>query len=567
MRSLSGAEWVFAELPESTPQIKDISPPLARLLAARGIDSPEAIERYLAPTYDTQLEDPFALTGMKEAVSTIQAAFADGRQIGVHGDYDADGVTATSLLLDVLSRLGHAPVAVIPDRYQDGYGLSANTLAKLQDQHVELLITVDCGISNAKEIAQARADGMQVVVTDHHQPPAVLPEAEAVVNPQLPGDSYPNKGLSGVGVAFKLSQALLQRSTLTDQQKESAEKWLLDLVAIGTVADLMPLTGENRALVHFGLQVLHQTRRPGLRALAEVAGIRLEQATSTTIGYTIAPRLNAAGRMGSADIALALLTADTADEARANALKLGEANTNRQASTSEIVTEVTKQLGHISDEDKILIASGPWKSGIVGLAAGKLAQTYHRPTVVIEIAGEEAKGSARSISGFDITAAIASQSEFLTTFGGHPAAAGFSLPTSQLESFTQGLRTYTEENLSAKQLVKRLVIDERLASSDVTLRFVSELHRLEPVGIGNPEARFSLSGTIHSVRTVGNDRSHLKLELASDDGVVSTIGFGLGRFAEQLETGAEVEIAGTPVISTFSGRETVEWQVEDVRLV
>jgi single-stranded-DNA-specific exonuclease len=566
-RSLTGAEWTYAELPKDVPAWEGIAPPIARLLMARGIDSPQAIGSYLRPSYDQSLEDPFKLTGLDAAVTVILSALREGRQIGVHGDYDADGLTATALVADVLSQLGQSPVLVIPDRYEDGYGISANTLARLRDAKVELLITVDCGISNAREIADAKATGMQVVVTDHHTVPEHVPYADAVVNPQLPGDPYPNKGLAGVGVAFKLAQALLQRSDLSPQRREASEKWLLDLVAIGTVADLMPLTGENRTLVHFGLQVLHRSRRAGLQALAEVTGIRLAQATSTTIGYTLAPRLNAAGRMGSAETALTLLTTHDDDEARQAALKLGEANTNRQSTTSEAVQAAREQLGEITDEERILITSGPWKSGIVGLVAGKLVQEYHRPAVVIEVAGSEARGSARSVPGFDITAAISAQSDLLTTFGGHPAAGGFSLPAQHLEAFQAGLRRYAAEHLPADQLVKRLVIDEQLKPTDLSIGFVSELHQLEPIGAGNPDARFSLCGTVKGVRTVGSDRSHLKFELALEDRSLSTIGFGLGGLAGQLSPGQSVEVAGTPVINRFSGRETVEWQVEDVRLI
>jgi single-stranded-DNA-specific exonuclease len=291
----------------------------------------------------------------------------------------------------------------------------------------------------------------------------------------------------------------------------------------------------------------------------------LGQATSTTIGYTIAPRLNAAGRMGSAETALTLLTTDSPAEARQAALQLGEANANRQATTSEAVEAVADQLGEVTEQERILVASGPWKSGIVGLVAGKLVQRYHRPAVVIEVAGDEARGSARSVPGFDITAAISSQAEHLTTYGGHPAAAGFSLRTEDLEVFTRGLKTYAAEHLRDEQLTKRLVIDERLRASDLSVGFVSELRQLEPIGAGNPEARFSLEGSVKAVRTVGSERSHLKLELAADQIVLPTIGFGLGSLADQLEPGQRIEIAGAPVISTFSGRETVEWQVEDVR--
>lgn len=562
--SLTGRRWT--EPAKAPPPLEvDLPEPLPAILAQRG-QTVETIGEFLSPTYPASLLDPFLLRGMAGGVQEVHRTLKAGDRIGIHGDYDADGLTATALMADLLHRLGQSPELIVPDRYQDGYGISSGTTARVRESGVKLLITVDCGISNAREIAELRQDGVRVIITDHHQPPTTLPDAEAVINPQLPDDSYPNKNLAGVGVAFKLAQAVLATSELGEPEREKTEKWLLDLVAIGTVADLMPLRGENRALVNYGLAVLRHGRRPGLAALAEVAGVALPEATAQTIGYRLAPRLNAAGRMHSPMAALETLTASDEATARDGAVRLAEANTARQSATTEAVEAVLESVGEPGADQRIIMAEGPWKSGIVGLVAGKLAGRYHRPALVIEVTGDEARGSARSIPGFDITAAIRSQAELLTTYGGHAAAGGFSLPAANLPAFREGLEAYAATRLSTADLVPELMIDARLTPAQVTPDLVAGLTRLEPCGNGNPAPLFLVSGRLTAARTVGQDATHLRLDLELPGGRrLAAIGFGLGELQSDLAAGQSVELAGRPVINRFNGSEQVEWQVEDAR--
>ena len=563
--SLSGRHWRM--VPVSGPLTGlEMPAPIATVLAQRGHTGAK-LRDFLAPNYHQSLHDPFLLGGMRQGAEAIHRAIEDHDLIGIHGDYDADGLTATALLADLLRLLGAKLELIVPDRYQDGYGISEGTIARTRAVGVKTLVTVDCGISNRQEISSLMTNDVAVVVTDHHQPPAELPEATALINPRLPGDPYPNKQLAGVGVAFKLAQALLRTSQLTGTEQEKAEKWLLDLVAIGTVADLMPLTGENRTLVKYGLTVLRHGRRPGVAALASSAGIELAQIDTEAIGFRLAPRINAAGRMGSPQAALETLTASTPTAAAAGARVLSEANTSRQVATTQAINEVLTAIGEPRPDDRVIIAEGPWKSGIVGLIAGKLVGQYHRPAIVIEVAGDEARGSARSIPGFDITAAIRSQASLLTTFGGHASAGGFALPVGNLPSFRKGLTEYVCSRLSPADLVPALTIDMALTAADLTIELVEGLSVLEPTGTGNLKPIFLITGTVEACRTVGRDNAHIKLDLRLRDGRrLDAIGFGLGGIIAHLPVGAPVEVAGRPMMNGFKGNRSVEWQVEDVRL-
>lgn len=550
----------FSLFPEQLPAV-------TQLLYNRNLANDRDIATFLNPSYCGDLHNPRLLGGIDQAVGVITEAIRRREPIVIHGDYDADGITSTAVLREALLLLGAEVDTFTPDRYVEGYGVAPATLGKLHAAGAKLVITVDCGISSAVAIAKWRRKGLKVIVTDHHQPPPDVPVAEAVINPHLPNDPYLNKHLTGVGVAFKLVQALLRESSFSAAQQEAAEKWLLDLVAIGTVADLTSLTGENRTLVRYGLLVLKKTRRPGLQALLRVAGISSEKINASCIGFALAPRLNAAGRLTHAKYALELLT--TTDRRRAEQLarELNEINVRRQGVTMEAVSQARMSLPEMTDDRRVVIASGSWPSGIVGLVAGRLSQEFCRPALVIERGQTVSKGSARSIPALNIVDALRAHQNFLTTFGGHAGAAGFSLPTSKLADFQKALERYCYEHIPLEELRPELTLEAELTPSDLDWPLIEALGDFEPCGPDNRQPTFLLRQVeLKELRTVGQDGSHLKLTLRlSNDQELTALAFRWGRHRERLRRGHVYDLAGNPVSNTFNRTKTLEWHVSDLR--
>lgn len=568
-RSAHRRTWQLAETapPSHLERFKEYPRAVAQLLLNRGITDPGEAAGFLNPDYVPGLEDPAGLKDLVPAAELLHDAIARNEPIVVHGDYDADGLTATALLADVIARLGGTVDTFIPDRYQDGYGVTTETLKKLKRRGAAVVVTVDCGISCAPEIAAGRKDGLRIVVTDHHEPPPRIPEAEAVVNPKRPGDDYPNKELTGVGVAFKLAQALIKRSDLDGREREAAEKWLLDLVAIGTVADLADLRGENRTLVHFGLTVLRKSPRPGLRALLTAAGVDQEHVTAGTLGYVIAPRLNAAGRLGGADDALRLLLAKDPASAKRLADTLEDRNRERRELTESAVAEARERLGRVDDDRAIVIVDGPWKSGIAGLIAGRLSQTYGRPALVLGREGDVYTGSARSTAGFHITDALRAHEALLEKFGGHAQAAGLTVSADKLATFKRSLEEFAGQRLGPDDYALVKEIDMEIRPEEVTEELCRYLDRFEPHGRGNPRPSFLLKGVaVEQVSTVGIDGRHLKKTLCFPDGrSVPAIAFGEGDRAGESAPGATLDIVGRPMINEWNGRTSLEWRLDDFR--
>lgn len=548
-------------------QFPAYSRPVAQLLYNRGLTDEGAVSAFLHPVYTRDLHNPRLLMGMDQAVGVILAALKADQHIVIHGDYDADGLTATALLHDVLGRLGGNVTAFIPDRYAEGYGVTVDTLRRLRRKGADLVITVDCGISSAEAIAKAARAGLKVVVTDHHLPPPVLPKAAAVVNPKQPGDQYPDSNLSGVGVAWKLAQALLRESELPANEQEATAKWLLDLVAIGTVADLALLTGENRVIVRYGLLVLAKTRRPGLRQLLRVAGLSNKPLEAESIGYGLAPRLNAAGRLTHAKQALELLT--TTDEPRAEQLasQLDALNRERQRATLDAYQRAKMGLGTVSENDRILIVDGDFRSGLVGLVAGRLVQEYGRPALVIERGATVSKGSARSTPALDIVDALSVHTEYLSSYGGHTSAAGFSLPTGRLTAFREALTAFGRRQLAPADLRPALAIEATLAADQLSLEFLKQLTDFAPFGPGNPKPLFQLPGvTVSRQQRLGSAAQHLKLELMLTDGrAITALAFGQAERLSNLRLSQQLDTVGTPVVNTFNHRTALEWHITDCR--
>ncbi|MFH1171483.1 MAG: single-stranded-DNA-specific exonuclease RecJ [bacterium] len=554
-------------------EFPDLPPLLVRLLANRSITTPDDVRGFLAASYDEHLHDPLLFRDMQKVVDRIVRAMDSGERIQLYGDYDVDGVSALAILFTTFRALGYDRVDVyIPDRYKEGYGLNSTAIKGFAGK-ATLLIACDCGTSNGEEVAEANALGIDVVVVDHHQEPPTLPPAFAFLNSSFAAEPYPFKKLCSSGIALKLAIALLRTlrygaDRLPKPLPSGWEKWLLDFVALATVADMMPLIGENRVLVKHGLHVLHKSRRVGLRALSEVMGTPLERVTTATIGFQIAPRLNAAGRLKHARAAFTLLTTEDANVARTVAAELNGINQERQRLTETVFREALDQAREQTSRTLIVACSSGWSSGIIGLVAGKLKEQYHRPTLVI---GEESGtlvGSGRSVQGFDITKALVEASSFLAKFGGHAMACGFTLASAEsVEGFLDVMNNAADRDLQERDLTPEIVIDGELPLEDVTWDLVDLLGKLEPFGIGVPEPIFATQRLrVFLAERVGRDGKHLRLSFADDGGRRGkAIGFGYGDWAERLSAGDRLDLAYRVGAHEWNGIRDLQMTVVDLR--
>ena len=539
-------------------------PPLcAAVLCARGVDTAPAASAFLAHGPDL-LHDPFLLRDMEKAVERISRAIREQETLAVYGDYDVDGITATCLLTQFLRTLGGQVVSYIPDRTEEGYGLNNHAIDALARQGVTLIVTVDCGITAAQEVEYARALGVDVVITDHHQCKEVLPQAVAVVDPRRPDCSYPFPDLAGVGVALKLALAL----TAPDQRSQV----LLDygeLAAIGTVADVMLLQGENRALVHLGLERLADCSRPGLQALLREAGCpRGQVPTTVTIGYGLAPRINAAGRMEQAGTALELLLTQDPQRGQELAQELCQLNRLRQAIELEIFQHCDQLLTHTPalSAPVIVLAGEGWHQGVIGIVASRLAEKYACPAFMISLDGAKGKGSCRSFGGFNLFGALERCAPLLDSYGGHELAAGFSIRRDNIPAFRAALCQLVEEFAGHQPMESSLDVDCEIPHcSLLSTQDVESLSLLEPFGSGNPKPVFLLrSVCVLSHTDVGGGR-HLKLKLRRDGVVMDAIFFSANTAACGIENGQRLDIAFTLQINQFRGNRTVQLQLCDLR--
>lgn len=500
-----------------------VSRALAALLVQRGIVAPEQARRFLRPALD-ELADPLALLGMADAVILIHDAVRRSTPIMVHGDYDVDGQCATALLTRALRAAGAPVIPFVPHRLRDGYDLGSSGVAEAVRQGVGLIITCDCGITAVPAVAQARAAGMQVVVTDHHLPGPELPPANAVVDPQQAGDTSGLKQLCGTGIAFKLVQALVPALGLPAH----LPMHLLDLVALATVADIVPLVGENRILVRHGLKLLPQTRWPGLQALIKVSGLEGKEIRAGQVGFMLAPRLNAAGRVGDANDGLKLLLTDDPAEAERLALRLEGMNTERQALDQRILDEAIEQVErerHPDQDAGLVLASDQWHPGVVGIVASRIVERYGRPAFLIAFEGDTGKGSGRSIARFNLHSALHQCGDLLDRFGGHHMAAGLTLQRHQLEPFRERFASLARAQLPLDGLGPEQRVDLVLGLEAVGDDLERLCRHLEPCGMGNPSPVFGArSVRLEGVRRVG--QNHLKATIAGGGSRLGAIGFG-----------------------------------------
>jgi single-stranded-DNA-specific exonuclease len=563
--------WIIApQVPtEILRQYRGMGPVLAQILRNRGFNDPEAAYRFLCVKEDAG--DPFKMKGMSQAVHRIRQAIRNREPIVVYGDFDADGVTSTVLLVQTLKSLNANVEAYIPHRVDEGYGLNSKALQQLARKGKKLVITVDCGIRSIDEVEDGKAAGLDMIVTDHHSIGPEIPRALAVLNPKQEDCKYPEDMLAGVGVAYKLAVALLKAANGNDRRASRPQLSpddLLDLVAIGTVADLAPLDRmENRALVRRGLQTLNLTNRMGLQALLEVAGLQPGELSAMSIGFGIGPRINAAGRLDSAMTAYNLLCCQSRDEAVEMADKLQALNTKRQDLTRAAQELIKNRLEETDQSDMPLIfAADPgFQPGIVGLVAGRLVEEYYRPAIVMEMGDEESHASCRSIPQFDITQALDQCSDLLVRHGGHAQAAGLTIRNENIPAFHARMMEIAYESLEGQELLPTLDIDAEVDLRQVNEHLIVELEQLEPTGHSNTAPVLMTSNVrVVESRTVGKESQHLKLRITRPGcPYVDAIGFGLGHWYNRVPD--YIDVAYQLEMNEWNGRRSVQMNLQDIR--
>ncbi len=562
-------KWVYPENKQvSTELVKAAgSHVVAQLLLNRGIDTPEKIKAFLNLD-NTKISSPFIFEHMDKAVNRINQAIEKQEHIVIYGDFDADGVTSTSLLFKTLKHLNANVSFFIPDRSEEGHGLNSASICKLiSSKKAKLIITVDCGVSNITEIALAKSFGTDVIITDHHEAPEVLPSAYAIINPKLMDEDTDLKYLAGVGVAYKLASALLESHNKVDYTDN-----ILCLVAVGTIADVVPLLGENRALVHRGLKLLSRDRAPGLVKLLEIAGCNLDQVSANSIAFGVAPRINAIGRLAEASLAVDLLISDNIEEIEIIAKKLNNNNKIRQQMCESTFIEATSKVNNECDLEKekaIILADPNWHPGIIGIVASKLVEKFYRPAFLISIDEEKNKArcSARSIEGVNLHEILSHNAESFEVFGGHAFAAGFALDLNKVsfEELKNKLNSTVNRFSGTDFLEPKLKIDLDINSNDLSIDLIEELDKLAPFGECNPFPVFSISNlTLKQFKTMGSANNHLKIFLADDnDNMFEAVWWQNNNL--DIAVLDKVNVAFAPDINTFGGKTKVQLIIKDIQ--
>jgi len=600
--------WILSErYPENFGQELNFPPIILQLLWNRGLTTEEAIRDFFDVSWEKEFHDPFLFKDMEKAVNLIFEAVEKKEKITIFADYDADGIPGAVILGDTLKAVGAVFDVYIPHREMEGYGMNLKAVEELASQGTKMIITCDLGISNFAEVELAKARGIKVILTDHHTVPEKLPPADAIIHPKVPGETYPFKDLSGGGVTYKLAAALIQKSSWTDVilknwsgalalSKEGFLKWRADLAAISTIADMMPLLGENRVIAKFGLGVLGKTKRLGLQKMLKAARLQGQPMNSESISFRIAPRINAAGRMDHANAAVALLVSKDDAEATKLAADLESANSERQRLSEKVFLEAKDQIVKASEENNpVLVVLGhDWPLSMVGLVAGKIAEEFYRPTFVFTVKeGGEVAGSARSIHGWSVMRAFNRLTDYLAKFGGHEMAGGCSLKDpSQFQEFKSKLTELAkedfvrlfpplklrggEEGLSGGGPKPPLPVDAEINLDDVNLDFISQIEKFAPFGEKNPEPVFVARGlTVKSVDPVGKDGKHLRLSVSHNSRLIhKTIGFCLGdeskhegvNWCKKLYVGDKIDMAFEVKRNEWQGRISPEIRIVEIKM-
>lgn len=531
---------------------------LAKVLINKEIDSKEELEKFLNPTRN-DFHNPFLLPDMEIAVNRILKAIQNNEKIIIYGDYDADGITSVTVLKKYLEERGMKVGTYIPNRISEGYGLNIEAIKNIYEQDFKLMITVDCGISGIEEIDYANSLGLEVIVTDHHEPADILPKALAVVDAKRKDNNYPFNQLAGVGVVFKLIQAISKKLGL--EEKEYLK--YLDIVCIGTISDIVPLTDENRVIAKLGLLLLGQTRNTGLKALINLTGFN--NINSTTISFGVAPRINACGRMGNEKLALELFLSDDYNKAKKLALELNNYNLKRQAIEKQIYEEAVKKIEQEGKKNScIVIGSEGWSHGIIGIVASKVTEKYYKPSILICFEDNIGKGSGRSIPGFDLHEALMKCGDSLEKYGGHAMAVGVTIKEDNFCKFKKSLEEYSKK-INIDNLIPIIKADSELMLKDVSIDSVKSLQLLEPFGEANQEPLFLIRNLkINSIRTLSEGK-HLKLSLKENKYIIDAIGFNMGELSGEYLIDDKVDVIGSLNINSFNGNENVQIILKDMR--
>lgn len=556
-------KWEYYETDET--KVKEIAeqfqlPALvAKILVNRNITQKDKIEVFLNPNRN-DFYSPYLLNDMEKAVNRIQKAIQEQEKVVIYGDYDVDGITSITVLKRFLAEQQLQADYYVPDRLEEGYGLNKKAIEHLAQKGYQLMITVDCGITAMEEVDYATELGMETIVTDHHEPLDTIPKALAVVNPKRKDSTYPFQGLAGVGVVFKLIQAISEKLGLP----EKAYLKYLDLVCIGTISDIVPLVDENRVITKLGLKLVAVTKNVGLREL--IKSIKLKKIDSTSISFGVAPRMNACGRMGKADEAIELFLTENVAEAHEITDKLNRYNSNRQTIEKRIFQEAMDRIAkdHIDQENSIVLGGEDWHHGVIGIVSSKITETFYKPSILICFDGEEGKGSGRSIMGFDLHKALCESSAYLDKFGGHAMAVGLSLQRKNFEPFKKKFQEIVEAS-NIQDMLPVIKIDADLDLKKISLQTVEELMQLEPFGEQNKVPIFGFKNLkIDAIRSL-SDGKHLKLSLKYSNGWLDAIGFNMGELVEQYRIGDKVDVVGTLEINQFRERKNLQVNLKDMR--
>lgn len=535
-----------------------ISNLLAKILVNKNLIKKEDIDLFLKPTRH-DFHNPYLMPDMALAVDRIIKAINNKEKILIYGDYDVDGITSITVVKNFLLERGANVTQYIPNRLNEGYGLNKDAIKKISDDAVNLIITVDCGISGIEEVDYANSLGLEVIVTDHHEVGEVLPNAIAVVDAKRKDSTYPFRELAGVGVGFKLIQAIAQRLEL--EEKEYLK--YLDIVCIGTISDIVPLVDENRVIAKLGLKLVEVTKNVGLKALLEASGYK--KVDSFIVSFGLAPRINACGRMGKEKEALNLFLTQDENEAKKIALRLNEYNKERQDIEKRIYEDAVNNIEKSEKNKQVLVlGSEKWHHGVIGIVASKITDLYFKPSILICFEEDEGKGSGRSIPGFDLYESLTNCSENLEKFGGHSMAVGVTLKKENFEKFKEEFEKYAQ-NSNICDIIPIIKIDEEITLEDINIKAVEELNMLEPFGEANKMPLFMYKNLkIHSIRTLSEGR-HIKLTLKDNNFYIDSIGFNLGHLAEEYQIGDKVDVVGSLEINRFNGRESVQINLKDLR--
>ncbi len=537
----------------------NISEIVAGLIANRGLSEDCEVETFINSTSPSQFSDPFLLSGMKKAVDKITEAIKDGKKIAVYGDYDVDGITSTYMLYDYLKSTGADVVFYIPDRADEGYGVNTNAIDRLAKDGVELIITVDVGITAVSEVEYAKSKNIDFIITDHHTPKEVIPDAVSVINPKIEGDIYPNKNLAGVGVAYKLVYALSGLS------KDIMDRYA-EIASIGTIADMVPLIGENRFIAAYGIEMLSKTENPGLIALMDIASIDKSHVNSTNISFAIAPRLNAAGRIASAVSSVNLFAEKDSKVAYSIAEYLDESNKLRQKEELQILTEAIEIIENekLYNDDVIIVAKENWHHGVIGIVSSKITDKYYKPSAVVSISEDgNAKASGRSVPGFNLFDALSACAGSLTKFGGHDLAAGFSLKASDIDKFRKEINAYASAIMTEEIMTPRLDVDAEIEASDLTLSLAEELKILEPYGVGNKQPVFCINDVCVKGVKLHKSGKHAFINLEKNHRHFEAPAFNLADNVSSYQSDEHISIAGTVNINSYRGIDNVQFLIKD----